>query len=368
MGSAACCETLCRGCDDCSAHTVHPPSASDDVCHAEPLLDLEVAAVPGEVKRIVGLSVRVNHAYSHGIRAFHLAALHNQVIGVHTLIDGAGDSAAVAGPDDLTACAIAELEELLAASELRPDAVVLNIYDVGCLGVNKAFTAIGTGAFHVAVQVYGSEWSFERRVSELGPCLIHQRKVAPQIRPSQIGIGVEKPVHNSRRSSVFSLIRSNAASGAERHPPPRAGTETDMGTTGLVRNPPRGCQLHAFRESVRMGQTTLSAGAVEELMEAWVPEWLGVEYDVLARNCSHFSDAFCRELGVGPAPVWIMFLATEGAALNYGVNSVATARERQAIMSAAKAMEADMHLHEGSVFGGRGGNAVYAERQISWAP
>jgi len=38
--------------------------------------------------------------------------------------------------------------------------------------------------------------------------------------------------------------------------------------------------------------------------------WHGCTYNLLSRNCNHFSDLFCRLLGCGPCPAWIFgFLA-----------------------------------------------------------
>merc|ERR1712137_482872 len=41
--------------------------------------------------------------------------------------------------------------------------------------------------------------------------------------------------------------------------------------------------------------------------------WRGCTYEILTRNCHHFSDAFCRHLGVGRLPPWLNELADTGA-------------------------------------------------------
>jgi len=41
---------------------------------------------------------------------------------------------------------------------------------------------------------------------------------------------------------------------------------------------------------------------------------MGCTYNVLTRNCHHFSNAFCVRLGVGSIPTWINDLADTGAA------------------------------------------------------
>ena len=37
--------------------------------------------------------------------------------------------------------------------------------------------------------------------------------------------------------------------------------------------------------------------------------WSGPDYDVLSRNCCHFTQELCTRLGVGPAPEWLNLLA-----------------------------------------------------------
>ena len=44
--------------------------------------------------------------------------------------------------------------------------------------------------------------------------------------------------------------------------------------------------------------------------------WRGREYNLLRRNCCHFSDALCVRMGVGPIPTWVHRLADAGAALS----------------------------------------------------
>merc|ERR1712224_594494 len=44
-------------------------------------------------------------------------------------------------------------------------------------------------------------------------------------------------------------------------------------------------------------------------------QWMSEDYDILRRNCCHFSAALCEELGVGPVPSWVTNLAGVGAAL-----------------------------------------------------
>jgi len=136
--------------------------------------------------------------------------------------------------------------------------VVLHIYDVSndpSIGeVNKILVAMGTGAFHGGVEVYGKEWSYG--YSEAG-------------------------------SGVFCCQ-------------------------------PKGCTAHSYRESIPMGDTKLNPKEVSELLTKMMAEWKGTEYDLLRRNCVVFSNEFCQKLGVGSVPVWVKNLAGAGATLENG--------------------------------------------------
>mmetsp|Transcript_65287 Transcript_65287/g.156034 ORF Transcript_65287/g.156034 Transcript_65287/m.156034 type:complete len:585 (-) Transcript_65287:5-1759(-) len=137
--------------------------------------------------------------------------------------------------------------------------VTLNIYDVwGNTGaVNAVCRAIGTGAFHAGVEVYGNEWSYG----------------------------------------------------------------FNPGGTGVFCTPPRGCVEHQFREAVPMGHVRLSAEEVQQLIDELAQAWHGEHYDLLRRNCCHFSDTLCWRLGVGRIPDWVTNLAGVGAMLRSGVFS-----------------------------------------------
>merc|ERR1712066_305892 len=64
-----------------------------------------------------------------------------------------------------------------------------------------------------------------------------------------------------------------------------------------------------------MGATPLSEEDVRNIVKQMEQEWLGHEYDLLSRNCCHFSDVLCRRIGVGFIPRWVLNLAGTGAAL-----------------------------------------------------
>lgn len=162
-----------------------------------------------------------------------------------------------------------------------PAPVVVHVYDVtphqAISHINRGLQALGTGAFHAAVEVYGCEYSFGY---------------------------------------------------------------TEEGT-GVFDCEPMGCDAHRYRESVQMSQTQMSEREVAALVERLSEEWPGVAYDLLRRNCTTFSNTFCVELGVGPIPGWITNLAGAGATIQDGVQFAASKAEAARIVAAAKAGEID---------------------------
>mmetsp|Transcript_94289 Transcript_94289/g.147363 ORF Transcript_94289/g.147363 Transcript_94289/m.147363 type:complete len:310 (+) Transcript_94289:33-962(+) len=159
--------------------------------------------------------------------------------------------------------------------------VTLHIYDVGTntkVGkVNEYLEAMGTGAFHGAVEVNGVEWSY--------------------------------------------------------------GYSPDG--TGVFRCPPKGCTAHHYRESLSMGQTKLSKAEVDALVQELKGDWPGFQYDLLRHNCVIFSKTFVDKLGCGPVPGWVTNLAGAGATLMDGFEVGKKKVDEAAIIARAKAGEID---------------------------
>lgn len=159
--------------------------------------------------------------------------------------------------------------------------VVLNIYDVGTdptiEKLNEFLTAVGTGAFHAGVEVYGIEYSY----------------------------------------------------GFKRH------------GSGVFFNEPKQCKVHHYRESISMPETDVTEKEFMDIVMKMKREWPGVEYDLLRHNCVCFSKALCIALGVGDIPSWLNNLAGAGASLQEGALHAASAAQQVAILAAAKAGEID---------------------------
>jgi len=164
--------------------------------------------------------------------------------------------------------------------EAEGEAVWLNIYDVSGSAtqwVNDMIRPLGTGAFHAGVEVYGLEWSFG---------------------------------YNQEGSGVYS-------------------------------SKPRSSGQHKYRESVAMGATSLSKAATLALIADIRKSWIGKDYELLVRNCCHFSDELCRGLGVGGIPEWVMHLAGAGRSMVDGIDQAVARAKAGAELAATQASELD---------------------------
>jgi len=137
-----------------------------------------------------------------------------------------------------------------------PMHVMLHIYDVGTSGsatkLNGILRPLGTGVFHCGVEVFGSEWSY---------------------------------------------------------------SDTLFGGDAIFCCMPRCCPGHTYIESIPMGRTSMSEIQFLDLIHRLKKEWTSARYDILKRNCCHFSDYLCQRLGVGSIPEWSKSLADTGAAI-----------------------------------------------------
>lgn len=132
--------------------------------------------------------------------------------------------------------------------------VYVRVYDLGQTFVTRWHNSMlkSYGAFHSAVELYGREWS-------------------------------------------FGMTNNDWSTGVTEHLP---GQNAD----------------HSFRETLSMGVTRCSEAQVLQIIHEMKREWRGCTYNLFARNCHNFSDAFCQRLGVGRVPPWVNDLASSFAA------------------------------------------------------
>lgn len=66
-----------------------------------------------------------------------------------------------------------------------------------------------------------------------------------------------------------------------------------------------GCLPAAFRESIPMGETDLTAAQVQHLVQQMGHHYKGNKYHLLQLNCNHFASDMCMQLTGKPAPPWV---------------------------------------------------------------
>lgn len=54
-----------------------------------------------------------------------------------------------------------------------------------------------------------------------------------------------------------------------------------------------------------IGETSMGAQEVQEVVQALGNEYKGTAYHLLERNCNHFSNELCLKLTGRPAPSWV---------------------------------------------------------------
>ena len=116
------------------------------------------------------------------------------------------------------------------------------------------------------------------------------------------------------------------------------------GATGMYSQAPR--QLPAqfagatYKESVGVGATLLSPAELKGILSGLRREWRAEEYDLLQRNCNHFTAAACAALGVAPPPAYINRLASAGSGLVRAAGAAMSMLGGLAAMAAAAAAAA----------------------------
>jgi hypothetical protein len=125
--------------------------------------------------------------------------------------------------------------------------IMLNVYDVSndsrIENLNDYIKAVGAGGiFHVAIEVFGREWSFGSTRNNIKRC----RNI----------------------SGVFSSI-------------------------------PKQRPMHHYRETIYLGDCHLAHSQVQGILKSLKPLWLAHSYNLFRKKCCFFSREFAMELGVG---------------------------------------------------------------------
>jgi len=82
---------------------------------------------------------------------------------------------------------------------------------------------------------------------------------------------------------------------------------TRTARSGVFCNAPGQCPFHHYSQSVYLGTTRLAAEGCLQIMLELAREWCGLEYQLLQRNCNHFSFTLAQHLGLAAKfPEWLL--------------------------------------------------------------
>lgn len=139
-----------------------------------------------------------------------------------------------------------ELERERSEKKFMVIEVILHIYDVKPAEtinkITKDFINAG-GIFHTAVEVCGKEWSY--------------------------------------------------------------GATEEEDKTGVYSFTPKRNPYFVYRQSKRLGTTTLTKAEIDQKIKDLQIKWDGYSYHLVNRNCCHFCNELCLELGVDVLPEWV---------------------------------------------------------------
>eukprot|EP00971_Amphidinium_carterae_P340443 6478793-Amphidinium_carterae.1 len=80
---------------------------------------------------------------------------------------------------------------------------------------------------------------------------------------------------------------------------------TQTSGTGVSMCKPRAHPMHAYRQTVEMGQTRCTEEQASDIVQELLDQWDGRDYHLLKHNCLDFCNALLKKLGLGPIPAWV---------------------------------------------------------------
>lgn len=83
-------------------------------------------------------------------------------------------------------------------------------------------------------------------------------------------------------------------------------------TSGVFEVEPRGCPGFIFRRAIHLGSTDMSRSEFRSFMEHLSSDYHGDTYNLISKNCNHFTDEVCQRLTGKAIPGWVNRLARLG--------------------------------------------------------
>ncbi|KAI3445291.1 hypothetical protein Pfo_001956 [Paulownia fortunei] len=87
-------------------------------------------------------------------------------------------------------------------------------------------------------------------------------------------------------------------------------------TSGVFEVEPRSCPGFIFRRTIILGSTVMSRSEFRSFMEHLSNKYHGDTYNLISKNCNHFTDEVCLRLTGKPIPGWVNRLARLGSFCN----------------------------------------------------
>ncbi|XP_051114632.1 deSI-like protein At4g17486 [Andrographis paniculata] len=87
-------------------------------------------------------------------------------------------------------------------------------------------------------------------------------------------------------------------------------------TSGVFEVEPRSCPGFIFRRSIVLGSIDLSHSEFKSFMEHLSNKYHGDTYNLISKNCNHFTEDVCLQLTGKPIPGWVNRLARLGSLCN----------------------------------------------------
>lgn len=99
------------------------------------------------------------------------------------------------------------------------------------------------------------------------------------------------------------------------------GVEYTFGSGGVFSHAPKEAEMDGqckFRERILLGETQLSSSKIEEQLAHITQQFPGNSYDVVHKNCNHFTEAFSRSIfNKSVQPGWVNRSANYGKKLSW---------------------------------------------------
>ncbi|KAL0364799.1 UNVERIFIED_CONTAM: DeSI-like protein [Sesamum angustifolium] len=100
-------------------------------------------------------------------------------------------------------------------------------------------------------------------------------------------------------------------------------------SSGVFEVEPRSCPGFIFRRSILLGSTELSRSEFRSFMEYLSNKYHGDTYNLISKNCNHFTDEVSMRLTGKPIPGWVNRLARLEDGTDSGVSSATEESEEE---------------------------------------